>query len=87
MEPDKDPFYIWGSWSQNITSPLIMEFETPGKIRKLALGHSFAIMIDYKDKLWSWGYNPEGCLGLGEERRQSKVPEYVSMPHGDDLTF
>ncbi|CAG9318384.1 unnamed protein product [Blepharisma stoltei] len=84
---EKDPFYIWGKWSQNITAPLIMEFDTPGKIKKLALGVSFAVMIDVQGHVWSWGYNVEGCLGLGIDRKQAKIPERIQIQVPDDVVF
>ena len=35
-EEIEKPFYIWGSWSQNITTPLKLDFTQPAIITKIA---------------------------------------------------
>jgi hypothetical protein len=43
---EEKPFLIWGAWSQNITTPLKMDFSQPAVISRISIGNSFAIMID-----------------------------------------
>jgi Regulator of chromosome condensation (RCC1) repeat len=86
-EEEEKPFFIWGSWSQNITSPLQMDFSQPGVISKIALGNSFSVIIDNQGTLWSWGYNEYGCMGILVDRKICKVPELVTFFEGKKENF
>lgn len=79
-------FYL-GEWSQNITTPLKMDFTQPSMIRKIALGSSFAIILDNDGAIWSWGYNEFGCIGQGLSKKVSKSPEKVHLPDGSEDLF
>lgn len=86
-EEEEKLFFIWGEWSQNITTPLKMDFSQPTVIRKIALGSSFAIILDKEGDIWSWGFNEHGCIGQGQNKRVSKIPMKVTMPDGSDDKF
>ena len=86
-EEEEKLFFIWGEWSQNITTPLKMDFSQPTLIRKIALGSSFAIILDKEGDIWSWGFNEHGCIGQGQNKRVSKIPMKVTMPDGSDDKF
>lgn len=81
------PFYLWGAWSQNITTPLKMDFSKPEKIVKLSLGESFALMIDIEGIIWSWGFNKSGCLGHGPDLKSSKTPKAIVIPDAQSAKF
>ena len=86
-EEEEKLFFIWGEWSQNITTPLKMDFTQPSMVRKIALGSSFAIILDNDGAIWSWGYNEFGCIGQGLSKKVSKVPEKVHLPDGSENLF
>lgn len=86
-EEEEKLFFIWGEWSQNITTPLKMDFSQPTLIKKIALGSSFAIILDKEGAIWSWGYNEHGCIGQGLNKKVSKIPMKVTMPDGSDDLF
>ena len=86
-EEEEKLFFIWGEWSQNITTPLKMDFTQPSMIKKIALGSSFAIILDQDGAIWSWGYNEFGCIGQGISKKVSKIPEKVHMPDGSEDLF
>ena len=87
VHEEEKPFFIWGAWSQNITTPLKMDFSQPSKIKNIFLGSSFAIILDQQKCLWSWGFNEHGCLGQAAERKVSKTPEKVALPESTNELF
>lgn len=51
----------------SFTFPNPMAEGIMGEIKQVFLGGTFAMLIDSFDRLWSWGYSTDGCLGLGDQ--------------------
>lgn len=44
--------------------------------KSLAVGHNYTLAIKQDDSLWSWGFNNDGQLGLGDKNNRS-IPTFV----------
>lgn len=66
-----------------VAVPSLVAFpEGAGQIKTVAAGgmHSLALAAD--GRVWSWGHNASGQLGIGSEQEVHASPTQVSLPQG-----
>ncbi len=90
-----DHLYIWGNNEEgqlglgpigNKSKPTEVTGLPPGEIKQISLGKkdsAVVINVEGNDKLYTWGDNVYGQLGIGSESDKNKPTEVTGLPPGE----
>lgn len=80
---DEKELYIWGSIKLREPECLELALEPLEKLKKVALGKEFGLLLTSSGKIYSWGDNSYGELGFPVETRSVESP--ARIPFFEDL--
>mmetsp|Transcript_32287 Transcript_32287/g.55841 ORF Transcript_32287/g.55841 Transcript_32287/m.55841 type:complete len:1231 (-) Transcript_32287:173-3865(-) len=71
--------YVWGASAlgEFLLPHHFSQFTTP--LKDFSLGGSFAVAVDMRYNVWTWGYNNNGELGLGDFEPQTTPTPVVAL--------
>ena len=74
----KGELFIWGSGTfGKFFKPKLMNINV--KFSDMDIGGSFGCGIDVKGKVWSWGSNTSGELGVGDYNQRAVPSKVVGL--------
>ncbi len=53
-------------------------------VKKLALGFSHSMALTHHGRVYVWGSNQNGCLGIGKKGSVMKEPHKLELPGGEE---
>jgi len=79
MATTQKNFWLWGTWGKRIIPRPFLTQKISGKIRDVVIGQTFIIALKEDGKLFSWGEDKQGCLGLGTDCITSHSPKQINL--------
>mmetsp|Transcript_18428 Transcript_18428/g.33190 ORF Transcript_18428/g.33190 Transcript_18428/m.33190 type:complete len:631 (-) Transcript_18428:2760-4652(-) len=84
---DRGTLYVWGTgvFGEFLTPRTVTNI--PSAVKRVKVGSCFAAALDAQSKLWTWGSNSSGELGLGdfEPRANPTLVEQLSAARFTDF--
>jgi hypothetical protein len=65
-------FFVWGKLRSNVLDEPFLYRKVSAPVKKTVLGEKFIIALTESGRVMSWGKAENGCLGLGENKRDLK---------------